>query len=90
MRFIGRSALDLCAETRSSDAGRTLACRHRDWRTPDIELGSIVVYRGRDYILIGLTHASSDQEHAVIENALTGEVATVPLDEVDQLDQPHS
>ena len=48
-----------------------------------MELGDIVLYQERCYVLLGYTRASTTQQHAVIENAATGEFKTVPVDDLE-------
>lgn len=48
-----------------------------------MEIGNIVIYKGRRYVLRGFTRLSSLQTHAVLEDVETGEWTTVPLDEVE-------
>jgi hypothetical protein len=48
-----------------------------------MEIGDIVLYLGRRYVLRGFTRASSTEQHAVVEDAATGEFVTVPLAQVE-------
>lgn len=48
-----------------------------------MELGDLVLYQERCYVLLGYTRASTTQQHAVIENAATGESETVPVDDLE-------
>ena len=50
-------------------------------------IGDLVLYHGRRYYLRGLDPMSVSDRRAELEDADTGEVLRVPLDEVETLDE---
>lgn len=51
-----------------------------------MEIGDLVIYRGKTYVLRGLDPMSIDDRQAQLEDPDTGEVIHVPLDEVEVRD----
>jgi hypothetical protein len=49
-----------------------------------MELGDLVTYRGRSYVLRGLDPMSVDGRRAHLEDAVTGEQLWVRLDELEE------
>lgn len=58
----------------------TKVYRHTLLRT--MEIGDLVTYRGRDYVLRGLDPMSVDDRRAELEDVRTGEHIWVPLSEL--------
>jgi hypothetical protein len=50
--------------------------------TCGMKIGDIVTYEGRPYVLRGLEPMSVPNRRAELEHAETGELVSVPLDEV--------
>jgi hypothetical protein len=50
--------------------------------TVAMEIGDLVTYQGRSYVLRGLEPMSVPERHADLEDAETGEQISAPLDEV--------
>ena len=48
-----------------------------------MNIGDLVLHRGRRYYLRGLDPMSVPERQAFLEDALTGEVKVVPVDEVE-------
>jgi hypothetical protein len=51
-----------------------------------MEIGDLVIYQGRAYVLRGLEPMSVPNRRAELEDAETGEVVVVPLAEVSRQD----
>jgi hypothetical protein len=51
--------------------------------TAVMNIGDLVLHRGRRYYLRGLDPMSVPDRQAFLEDALTGEVVTVPVDELE-------
>ena len=47
-----------------------------------MEIGDIVIYRGRQHVLLGLDPMSVDRRRAELEDLVTGERIWVPVSEV--------
>jgi hypothetical protein len=55
-------------------------------RTAAMEIGDLVTYQGRAYVLRGLEPMSVPNRRAELEDPETGEVVLVPLAEVSEQD----
>jgi hypothetical protein len=53
-----------------------------------MEIGSLVTYRGRAYYLRGLDPMSVSDRQAELEDAITNEHISVPLEDVAEWDAP--
>ena len=53
-----------------------------------MQLGSLVIHRGRPYYLRGLDPMSVSDRQAELEDAFTGARVSVPLDEVEEHRRP--
>jgi hypothetical protein len=53
-----------------------------------MQLGSLVIHKGRPYYLRGLDPMSVSDRQAELEDAFTGARVSVPLDEVEEHRQP--
>ena len=54
----------------------------------DMQLGSLVIHKGRPYYLRGLDPMSVSDRQAELEDAFTGGRVFVPLDEVEEHRRP--
>jgi len=53
-----------------------------------MQLGSLVIHKGRPYYLRGLDPMSVSDRQAELEDAFTGARVSVPLDEVEERGRP--
>jgi len=53
-----------------------------------MQLGSLVIHKGRPYYLRGLDPMSVSDRQAELEDAFTGACLSVPLDEVEEHRRP--
>ncbi len=53
-----------------------------------MEIGDIVTYQGRQYVLLGLDPMSVDRRRAELQDLLTGERLWAPISEVFELPPP--
>jgi hypothetical protein len=53
-----------------------------------MQLGSLVIHKGRPYYLRGLDPMSVSDRQAELEDAFTGTRVSVPLDEIEEHRQP--
>ena len=51
--------------------------------TAAMKIGDLVLYQGRHYYLRGLDPMSVPQRQAFLEDALTGQEVTAPIDEIE-------
>jgi hypothetical protein len=62
--------------------------RNRTISAATMQLGSLVIHKGRPYYLRGLDPMSVSDRQAELEDAFTGARVSVPLDEVEERRQP--
>jgi hypothetical protein len=53
-----------------------------------MEIGDLLIFRGRSYVLRGLYPMSVDERRAQLEDVITGERCWVDLEELDEEAQP--
>jgi hypothetical protein len=62
--------------------------RNRTISAATMQLGSLVIHKGRPYYLRGLDPMSVSDRQAELEDAFTGARVSVPLDEVEEHRRP--